>query len=308
MVDRQAVILLSDKRSGSTAFQSEMCKHSMIKHVDYSPHTYFETQHWLKSAVLLNYPSSLFLGGRAFPNYGSRRNAKTYIVDTIKGNVPDFEVPDNDKQLVFEGWDVLCRKFAQPVFFEKSPQVLAHWAAVSLMLEWAKKTTINVKFVGLVRNPLAVQNSAEKLFGTSPNSRQFDWIEAQTNLLAVQSLLPKSQFKLILYEDFIAAPGEVLRDVCQFVDIPFEDHLGASIHSNSVQKWKSDDFSMSVHSSLVTLANAFGYDIGNQLSDYAAQGVSKGNGDLSIGRSYQKFKNHLINTRLKPILLRRKWK
>jgi len=35
------VILLSDKRSGSTMFQEELCKHPDVRHVDYTPHTYF---------------------------------------------------------------------------------------------------------------------------------------------------------------------------------------------------------------------------------------------------------------------------
>lgn len=307
MAQRHVVILLSDKRSGSTAFQAEICKHSMVNHVDYSPHTYFETQHWLKSAVLLDYPPSLFLGGRAFPNYGSKRNARTYLIDLIKGNVPDYQVPSDDKQLVFQGWGALCERFAHPVFFEKSPQVLGHWAAISLILEWAEQSPFSVKFIGLVRNPLAVQHSALKLFGTSPESRQFDWINAQINLLALQSYLPKSAFKLIKYEDFIQAPKNTLDEVCHFIGIPFEENLGASIHSDSVLKWRNNDFQMPVHSALEMISKTFGYELDRQI-DPNNSNRSGRVGDQRISRSYQKLKNRLINAHLKPIMLRRKGK
>ena len=63
-MSRTVVILLSDKRSGSTMLQDELCKHSDIQHVAYSPPTYFETHHWLKAAVLLGMPAKTYYGHR----------------------------------------------------------------------------------------------------------------------------------------------------------------------------------------------------------------------------------------------------
>ena len=114
---KTVVILLSDKRSGSTMFQRELCRHPAIQTVTYSPHTYLETHHWLKGAVMLNLDPSLFCGNKVYEGYGSKANARIYTEDLICRNVPDFEIPKNDRELIFQGWEALCEKFAQPVFF-----------------------------------------------------------------------------------------------------------------------------------------------------------------------------------------------
>mgnify|MGYP001441820301 FL=1 len=76
-----------------------------------------------------------------------------------------------------------------------------------MLLEWVQQTTkYNVKIIGLVRNPLAVQYSAFKLFRTLPQKRQFDWLHIHKNLLAFKSLLDEEQFQLVRYEDIVDAP------------------------------------------------------------------------------------------------------
>ena len=134
------VLLLSDKRSGSTMFQDEICRHPDVQTVPYSPHSNLETHWWLTAAVLLRRPDRLFSSGRAYGGYGSRANARAYMIDLLARCVPDFQPPADDRTLVFEGWEALCQAYARPVFFEKSPQFLAHWAALSLILEWMQTT------------------------------------------------------------------------------------------------------------------------------------------------------------------------
>jgi len=256
----KVVILLSDKRSGSTMLQEAMCRHPDIRHVDYSPHTYFETHHWLKSAVLLDLPAALYSGGRVYPGYGSRENARAYIEDTLKGNIPGYELPQNDRALCFEGWEALCRHYAKPVFFEKSPQILAQWGALDLLLEWMEKTELDVKLIGLVRNPLAVQYSAEKLFSTDPNDRQLAWLSTHRNLLTLCTLLPKERLKLVRYEDVIKDPDVELSKLCEFVGIAPVSGLGAAVHDGSKEKWRSDpDYSLSLHPAVRRIAEGLGY-------------------------------------------------
>ena len=81
-------------------------------------------------------PKQTFYGNTYPSSLKSKRAARNYIVDCLTGNLPDYSVPDSDRDLVFGGWEALCRQFAQPVFFEKSPQHLAQWGALSLLLEW----------------------------------------------------------------------------------------------------------------------------------------------------------------------------
>ena len=260
MTRKTVVILLSDKRSGSTMFQNELCKHPDIQTVAYTPHTYLETHHWLKGAVLLGLPPAVFANGKVYPGYGSRMNARTYLIDCVKCNVPEFQIPQDDRKLIFEGWDALCEKFAQPVFFEKSPQLLAHWAGLSLLLEWMQHTKYKVRVIGLTRNPLSVQYSAYQLFHTAPEKRQYGWLEAQKNMLAFRSLLPPEEFFHIRYEAIIEHPNATFAAVCEFIGVEKLPEIGDSVHSESLTKWKDDPyFTLHLDSAVKQLAIGFGY-------------------------------------------------
>lgn len=240
--------------------QDELCKHSGIRHVDYSPHTYFETHHWLKASVMLNRPDALYSGFKQYAGYGSRENARTYLIDTLKGNMPDYAPPANDEELIFEGWEALCKTFAQPVFFEKSPQILAEWCALSLLLDWADRTDMDVKVIGLVRNPLAVQYSAHELFSSDAERRQFGWLNIQRNLLSVQAMLPQEMFKLVRYEDVIADPKQSFADLCDFIGLEYEEEIGTSVHSSSKEKWMANEnYTLQLDPSVKQIAKTFGY-------------------------------------------------
>lgn len=253
-MDKTVVILLSDKRSGSTMFQGVLCQHPEIQTVSYSPHTYLETHHWLKAAVLLKPDICEYAG------YGSADNARTYLVDCIRGNIPDFKLSKSDRDLVFKGWDALCERFAQPVFFEKSPQYLGQPASVDLLLEWIDQTEYTVKVIGLTRNPLSVQYSAWKLFHRDPGDRQFGWADIQRTLLKVKEQLPKEQFLNIRYEDLIASPVEQFGKICSFIGVSTEAQIGTGIHDRSLTKWKEDPyFRVRLDESVKDVAREFGY-------------------------------------------------
>ena len=260
MSEPTVVILLSDKRSGSTMFQREICRHPDVQTVVYSPHTYLETHHWLKGAVVLGMPAQLFAGGRVYDGYGSRANARAYLIDCIRGNVPDFQIPRDDQALVFDGWEALCRRFARPVFFEKSPQLLAHWAGLSLLWDWIQQTKFRVKIVGLTRNPMAVMYSAFKQFHTDPEKRQFGWLETQKNLLAFQRLLPSDMFLHLRYEDIVAKPQEVFSKTCKFIGIPYHPDVGQGVRPDALSKWKDDPtYTFHLHPVVKQMAFALGY-------------------------------------------------
>ena len=258
---KTVVILLSDKRSGSTMFQDALCAHPKVQTVEYSPHTYLETHHWLKAAVLLGVNPSLFSNGKTYKNYGSRKNARIYLEAELKGNLPNYSIPKDDKQLVFDGWEALCDRFAQPIFFEKSPQHLAHWAAMSLLLEWAQQTKkFKVKIIGLVRNPLSVQYSAFKLFRTLPQKRQFDWLHIHKNLLALESLLEKEQFYFVKYEEIVDVPEKTLTALCNFIGIDYDQIMTSKIHGNSKTKWNDDPyFTLTLDPAVTQMAKSYGY-------------------------------------------------
>lgn len=257
---KTVVILLSDKRSGSTIFQRELCKHSNIQTVAYSPHTYLETHHWLKAAVMLGIDPALFSGGTVYSGYGTRQNARTYMEDCLCQNLPDFKIPADDRALVFEGWEALCDRFTQPIFFEKSPQFLAHWGCLELMLEWIEQTNFQVKVIGLVRNPLSVMYSAQELFYTDPETRQYGWVEIYENLTRFQTKLSPAQFMLCRYEDIIQQPVSAFAEVCQFIGVSSQAQVGLSVHDSSANKWETDPFfTLQLASPVKAMAQKLGY-------------------------------------------------
>jgi hypothetical protein len=309
MKDRIVVILLSDKRSGSTMFQKELCKHKDIQTVAYSPHTYLETHHWLKGAVMLGMAAETFASGKIYNGYGSPYNARTYMIDCIKGNIPGFQIPRNNRDLVFNGWEALCDKFAQPVFFEKSPQFLSQWASLSLLLEWIKQTHFTVRVIGLTRNPLSVLYSAFQLFHTAPKKRQYAWMETQKNMLAFQSLLPEGSFLHVKYEDIIQNPRSAFAGVCEFIGVEPSAEIGGKVHSESLTKWKDDPyFTLQLDTPVKQIAACFGYaeaDLENPAKpepplSYRLRQKWESTSQLTIAR----LKDRLV----KPVLIRLGWK
>jgi len=298
------VILLSDKRSGSTMFQRELCKHPFINHVDYSPHTYFETHHWLKAACMLELPHNLFAGHRRYSGYGSRSGVRQYMIDCIQGNMPEFSVPADEQALVFKGWDALCERFARPVFFEKSPQYLAQWAALSLMLKWISNTDYQVKIIGLVRNPMSVLYSAYERFFTPPEKRQFGWAQIYRNLLSFKAMVGKDKFHLVRYEDLIAKPKQTFQEVCSFIGVDYDDKVGDDVHSRSLNKWSNDSmFTVQLHDSVKQLANHFGYT-DEEMYNPPKPGMSRSQKTKNrVTATYKLTIAKLINRFIKPHLL-----
>lgn len=255
------VILLSDKRSGSTMFQSELCKHPAINHVAYTPHTYNETHHWLKAACILGSSSHLFYGNKVYGGYGSRKGAREYLIDCVQRNVPDFLVPGDDESLIYDGWNALCRKYAKPVFFEKSPQYPHHWASLDLILKWAATDEFNVRFIGLVRNPMAVMYSALERFSTNPDERQFGWAHCYRNILAMREMTGQNSFHLVRYEDLIFQPKEIFGEVCEFIGLDRVESMGENVHQSSIAKWTKDPgYTFKLDESVARVARYFGYN------------------------------------------------
>lgn len=297
------VILLSDKRSGSTMFQDELCKHPLIQTVPYSPHSNLETHWWLMAAVLLGLPDPLFSGGRAYSGYGSKRNARVQMLDLLAKCAPDYTPSSDDEKLVYDGWEALCTTLGQPVFFEKSPQFVAHWAALSLLYTWMERTKLDVKVIGLVRNPHGVMYSAARLFGTNPVTRQIGWLETCRNLIAFSQMLPKEQYQQYRYEDLAKDPVAKFEEICRFIGVEPNSSVGAGTHSSSSQKWLTDDgYRLILHNSVVQMANFLGY------TDEALHNPNGVNQDVASSETQRKSIRLWFNRRrdrfLRPILMR----
>lgn len=253
---RRTLILVSEKASGSTIFKDEIVRHPQVNPIGHTEHNEHETQYWLKAACLLGMSSSGFLHGRSF--YG-RAVARDKLVELIAANVPGFAAPADDERLVFEGWAALCARFG-PVFFEKSPQHIQHWAVLSLLLRYIQSTDHDVRVVGLVRNPLAMVYSAWHSWGSDPRTRPSVWQQSYQNLLRFQRALEPERFLLIRYEDMCAEPTETMRRVCQFAGLSHHEEVGRGIHRRSVDMWQLDPlYTLQLDESVKAVAREYGY-------------------------------------------------
>jgi hypothetical protein len=259
-VTPKVVILLSDKRSGSTMFEREMCKHPEVAHVTHTPHSYNETHYWVKAASLLAKSGEGFAGEVIPTAYGSRDAIRRSLLKTIQLNVPEFEPSPDDETLVYSGWEALCQRFAQPVFFEKSPQHVHHRPALDLIATWIKQTTFQIKIIGLIRNPMAVMYSAQELFYTKPEQRQYGWQRGNENILRFADQLDSSTFRLCFYEQIVGAPREQFGEICDFIGIERNSDIGSSVTDASLQKWRQDvAYTFQLSSSVRRFAVGLGY-------------------------------------------------
>lgn len=253
------ILLLSDKSSGSTIFQYELLKHPEISGAKYTSHNDHETLFWVKAAVLLGRPKSEFFNSE-YPFH--KGYARKSIIDIVTKNVDGFEVPEDDEKLIQSGWEALTQAH-QPIFFEKSPHHLNHWASTRLIIDYVNKNP-NVKVIGLTRNPLSVIYSTMSRWFVNPIERQYKWDYTYQNLIKAQQLIPKEQFHLVNYEDLIQKGQIVYKDLCEYLKIDYHSEMGKGVHQKSKEKWKHDEsFEIPLDNGVKMTAAYFGYEFPN---------------------------------------------
>ena len=292
----RTVLLLSDKSSGSTALQAELLRHPEVRAVGYTMHNDHETLFWVKAAALVWPHREDFAGGR---RPLSRRAARRDLRALLAGNVPNWSPPERatpeaDRALVWDGWRALSGAHG-PVFFEKSPHHLHHWAATALLLRAALASPREVRVVGLVRNPMAVLYSAWTRWLTPPGPRQHVWLRTARNLLAVQAALGPDRVRLWRYEDLVTRPAEEVRAMTDWLGLAPEAAVGSGLHARSARRWAADpEFSLALDPAVAAVAERLGYapaDLHNppkpgrplagRVADAAARRVRTARGALS---------------------------
>jgi Sulfotransferase family len=90
--------------------------------------------------------------------------------------------------------------------------------------------------------------------------RQYGWLDAQKNMLAFRSLLPKGDFFHVKYEDIIEKPKSNFAAVCEFIGVAKLPEIGAGVHSESLTRWKNDPyFTLRLDPVVKQMAIGFGY-------------------------------------------------
>jgi hypothetical protein len=227
--------------------------------------------------------------------------------DCISGNVPTFKIPTENKELIFQGWEALCEKYAQPVFFEKSPQIIAHTAALDLLFEWYQQTNFNVKFIFLVRNPMAIMYSAYQLFYSDPNKRQWGWSDLMQNMFKFYDQIGKEDRLWVKYEDMVKEPEMFFRNTLNFIGLTYFDYVGKDAHRKSINKWISDsNYSFQFNTEILPLVHKLGYSVTDIYNAPGKRPTRNHHWNFWVNRNIKLPFFRMLDRVIKPFLL--KWK
>jgi len=187
---RRTIILLSSKRSGSTAVFTMFQRHPDVGvcHVN--------------RAIDLWEPNFWNFGAEAIagrPELFAKRFAESHPF--LGGGAPRSE------DELFAMWDAILDRQG-PTVFDKSPKYLGDRAAFDLMLKYRARGD-DLRFIALVRDPRDVITSQFTLWnhlveGDSPAFREDRWIAQYEHL---EQLQRQFYIPLFRYEDFAAAPA-----------------------------------------------------------------------------------------------------
>lgn len=259
----KCIVILSTKCSGSSALQRRLSALPGIHHIEKTRHSENETLYWTKAASVLELPQ-VKLPKSEVPF--SKARARAGIVQLLTDNVPDYKPPDDDRELIFDGWAQLCQRF-RPVFMEKSPHHLHQWSALTLMLECeARYPDIEFLFVGLIRNPMAVLYSMWTQWRIMPQVAEEHYQIAYQNLVNLKTLL-NERLVVVRYEDMIEN-DTALKSIVSFADLDAQVPVDSrSFRARPIEKWKSDRFfGFQLSEETISLMQKFGYqreDIAN---------------------------------------------
>ncbi|MCC6457178.1 MAG: sulfotransferase [Caldilineaceae bacterium] len=253
--EAKCLIILSYKSSGSSACQNLLTGVASVRHVEQTRHHENETLYWTKAASILGMPQQKMLQSDVpIP----MAQARADLIDLLQSNLGSYDPPNDDEELIFGGWKLLCNCFA-PVFLEKSPHHLVQWSALELILSSLKRLPeIDFHFIGLIRNPLDTLYSIWKRWHIAPEQAQHEWLTAYRNLSRFEKLT-NGKTTLIRYEDMVRDPN-ILKPVFDFVDATGADVNVQYLHRQAIAKWRNDAvFGFDMLPELAEVASQFGY-------------------------------------------------
>ena len=251
----KSVIILSTKGSGSTAVMRYLTTAAEMRTVEWTRHHQRETLYWTKAASMLGLWQHRLVDSEV-PLPAAQ--ARDELVEFIERNVPRFEIPADDRMLIFAGWRALCRRLG-PVFVEKSPHHLPQLSALQLIARAIEELPeITFRIIGLVRNPVDVVYSQWRRWKANPQETQFEWHRAYTNLQHCRAIFGNRLLE-VRYEDLATGAGQAAR-LQSFLGCPLVDTGSPPLESRFIQQWRSDScFDFQLDDRVRQLANAFGY-------------------------------------------------
>ena len=225
-MNRKLIILLSAKRCGSTAVFNMFQNHPDVKIFhDNQKINNWEIQFW------------------SLANYAIKGNP-TQFIRRLKKSISKLNINNvTNKKKVFDVMDQIFKKFG-PVLFDKSPQYLGNKDAINLLVEYSKKRKVELKLIGLIRDPKDALMSQYILWNKYiPNDslerREKLWIKQYQHLKEL-----KKKYKLFFfnYENFSYNPYEVGKKIFKFCKLNFNESTIKHIRPISIGRFNNSIF------------------------------------------------------------------
>ncbi|MDJ0591359.1 MAG: alpha/beta fold hydrolase [Pleurocapsa sp. MO_226.B13] len=130
---------------------------------------------------------------------------------------------------VAQVYQLLQQLSGDRLLLDKSPS----YASNRETLNKAETIFNNAKYIHLVRHPYAVIESfarmrMDKLIGGDSDPYEMAeliWRDSNQNLLDFAQEIDPERYHLVYYEDLVSKPRQVITEICQFLDIPFNEAL-----------------------------------------------------------------------------------
>jgi hypothetical protein len=221
---RRTIVMLSPKRSGSTAMFRLFQGHPdvQVAHHDQSI-ALWETQFWSMGADAIAGDDTAFKQRmqEAFPFLG-----------------PLHETPSTSDEL-FALWDAVLDRLG-PVVFDKSPQYLDSPAGLDLLREYRERGN-DVRPFGFVRHPQDTITSQHELWG--PIKRGGTVEDRERHWLGVVERLERERGRwdmpVYVYEEFAADPDRHAADLLRYLGLEPVPESWAHIRPVNVGKHSS---------------------------------------------------------------------
>jgi len=260
------VFILSEKSSGSSFLWRVIKDTFSIPKYPSTSHFENETLFWTKAASVLSLPQ-VDMEKSEIPYTKAR--AEKEIVTFLNKNLQNGFNDILDKKTIFESWKSLVIEYG-PVFIEKSPHHLLQNSVIDLILEFKKEYEgiIDVKIIGLIRNPVHTIGSEIRRWGMDKDKAETQWVDTYNNLLRLTENLDGKELFVIRFEDFKNNPSEIRKEIVIFID---ENFNSTSMQIENTRKTKSEknQFAFNLQNETIKLGHKFGYTDNELIFEYS---------------------------------------
>nr|AFU81769.1 styrene syntase [Styrene synthase expression construct pBbA2c-ss1] len=235
------IFILSSPRSGSTLLRVMLAGHSSL----FSP----PELHLLPFNTMKERQEQLNL------SYLGEGLQKTFMeVKNLDATASQALIKDLESQnlSIQQVYGMLQENIAPRLLVDKSPT----YAMEPTILERGEALFANSKYIYLVRHPYSVIESfvrmrMQKLVGLGEENpyrvAEQVWAKSNQNILNFLSQLEPERQHQIRYEDLVKKPQQVLSQLCDFLNVPFEPEL--------LQPYQGDRMTGGVHQKSLSISD-----------------------------------------------------